>query len=107
MSEEVEQLRVQLAGCGVVASCNTRASLAQQMPEKGAYGHSQSLENVYDASLREIHERERADAYRAAIIKIIPLTNRAALETMAGQLHDGPFRDPELVELLTEAANKA
>lgn len=105
--KEIEQLQVQLAGCGVLAHCNTRESLKQQMPEKYAYGWSQSLQDVYDGAVREINERERADAYRAAIEKIIPLASPEVLTALASLLHDGPYRDPKLVEILTEAAKKA
>ncbi len=105
-TSEVEQLRVQLAGCGVVAMCNTREALKQQMPSRDSYGYSQSLQDVYDGALREIQERERADALQAAIIKIIPAANKETLLALASEFHDGPVRFPKLVEQLTEAANK-
>lgn len=57
VTDEIEQLRVQLAGCGVIAMCNTEESLATQMPEKGAYGWSASLAEVERAVRREIAMR--------------------------------------------------
>lgn len=62
---EVEQLRVQLAGCGVIAGCNTRRSLSEQMPTPDAYGYSASLLDVAKAVTREMNERERADKAEA------------------------------------------
>jgi len=105
-TSEVEQLRVQLAGCGVIAMSNTRKALAQQMPVRGAYGYSASLQDVYEGVLREIEHRESSEALQAAIAKIIPLANKETLLALAGEFHDGPVRFPTLVEQLTEAANK-
>lgn len=105
-TSQEEQLRVQLAGCGVIAHCNTREALKQQMPPKGAYGYSQSLQDVHDGVLREIDERERAGAYREAIKKIAPLANKETLQSLASVFHDGPYRDPQLVELLHAASLK-
>lgn len=64
---EVEQLRVQLAGCGVIAMCNTRESLAKQMPERGAYGWSVSLEECRNAVEREMALRERLESTAPAM----------------------------------------
>ena len=102
--KEIEQLQVQLAGCGVLAHCNTRESLKQQMPERYAYGWSQSLQDVYDGAVREINERERADALEAAILSLAPVLSKEKLLDLAGQFHDGPVRIPKLVEKLTEEA---
>ena len=57
----LEQCRVQLAGCGVIAGCNTRTTLAEQMPTPDAYGYSASLLAVGKAVTREMNERERAE----------------------------------------------
>ncbi|WJJ54962.1 hypothetical protein [Xanthomonas phage RTH11] len=105
-TSEVEQLRVQLAGCGVVAMCNTRETLKQQMPSRESFGYSQSLQEVHDGVLREINERERAGAYREAIEKIAPLANKETLMALASTFHDGPYRDPQLVEILHAASQK-
>lgn len=62
---EREQCRVQLAGCGVIAGCNTRSTLAEQMPTPDAYGYSASLLDVAKAVTREMNERERAERAEA------------------------------------------
>jgi gamma-glutamyl phosphate reductase len=58
---EIEQLRVQLAGCGVVAKCNTETSRAKQKCEQGDYGWSQSYQDVSNAVDREIKLRYAID----------------------------------------------
>jgi len=58
---EIEQLRVQLAGCGVVAMCNTETSRAKQKCEQGDYGWSQSYQDVANAVDREIKLRHALD----------------------------------------------
>lgn len=55
---EVEQLRVQLAGCGVAAMQNTESSKSQRAV-KGDYGYSESYADVCRAVDREIEHRER------------------------------------------------
>lgn len=67
---EVERLRVQLAGCGVIAHSNTHKALDGQMPSPGAYGWSLSLADVHAAVLREIQERERADAAERRVAEL-------------------------------------
>lgn len=59
---DLEQCRVQLAGCGVIAGCNTRTTLAEQLPTPDSYGYSASLLDVAKAVTREMNERERAEA---------------------------------------------
>lgn len=54
---EIEQLRVQLAGCGVAAMCNTLKSREQQKCVEGDYGWSQSYQDVVTAVGREINLR--------------------------------------------------
>ena len=54
---EIEQLRVQLAGCGVAAMCNTVQSRKQQKCVQGDYGWSQSYQDVVNAVEREISFR--------------------------------------------------
>ena len=58
----LEQCRVQLAACGVIAGCNTRTTLAEQLPTPDSYGYSASLLDVARAVTREMNERERAEA---------------------------------------------
>lgn len=72
--DEKDQLRVQLAGCGVAAMCNTEESKKHRC-ERGDYGWSASYEDVCNAVDREISLRykldwamgmlERADNYLA------------------------------------------
>jgi len=59
---EIERLRVQLAGCGVAAMCNTKQSREQQKCVEGAYGWSQSYQDVVNAVGREIDLREKLQA---------------------------------------------
>lgn len=68
--EELERLRVQLAGCGVVAGCNTRQSLSEKMPTPDAYGYSASLLSVAKCVTREMNERERAERLEAELAKL-------------------------------------
>lgn len=58
LQEEVEQLRVQLAGCGVAAMQNTRDSVALRA-KPGDYGWSASYGDVCAAVDREMDLRER------------------------------------------------
>ncbi len=62
LKAEAEQLRVQLAGCGVAALSNTRKSMAEQEVKPGGYGYSASYGDVLRAVTREIEWRERAEA---------------------------------------------
>lgn len=63
---DVEQLRVQLAACGVAAFGNTREALEQAKElAPGAYGYSASYADVVKAIEREVNERERADRAEA------------------------------------------
>lgn len=62
---EIEQLRVQLAGCGVAAMQNTLES-AKERAKEGDYGWSQSYADVCVAVDREIDLRKRlAEAEKA------------------------------------------
>lgn len=54
---EVEQLRVQLAGCGVAAMQNTEKSIKARIKE-GDYGYSTSYAFVCKAVDKEIRYRE-------------------------------------------------
>lgn len=60
LKREVEQLRVQLAGCGVVAMQNTRSSVALRCVT-GEYGWSASYDDVCQAVDREMELRERLE----------------------------------------------
>lgn len=61
LKEEVEQLRVQLAGCGVAAMQNTRDSVALRA-KPGDYGWSASYGDVCAAVDREMDLRERLES---------------------------------------------
>ena len=74
----LEQCRVQLAGCGGIAGCNTRTTLAEQLPTPDAYGYSESLLYVAKAVTREMNERERAERAEAENAKL-----RTALQRIA------------------------
>jgi hypothetical protein len=50
----LEQERFRLAGCGVIADCNTEDALAERLPAEGAYGDSASLRDVERAVRREM-----------------------------------------------------
>lgn len=67
---EIGQLRVQLAGCGVAAMCNTRESMQEQLVEKGAYGYSASYQDVVDAVNREISLREQLTASQQQVAEL-------------------------------------
>ena len=65
LREEVEQLRVQLAGCGVAAMQNTEQSKASRA-KPGDYGYSESYGDVCRAVDREIALRERIEQMEPA-----------------------------------------
>lgn len=56
LESEIEQLRVQLAGCGVAAMQNTAESIKDRAVE-GDYGYSASYSDVCKAVDREIRYR--------------------------------------------------
>lgn len=64
---EAEQLRVQLAACGVAALCNTDESRATHSVERGAYGWSDSYEQVCRAVWREMALRAEVEKLRDAV----------------------------------------
>lgn len=72
--EEIEHLRVQLAGCGVAAMQNTAESIKDRAKE-GDYGYSASYSDVCKAVDREIR-------YRNGLHKIahIPAFNSTEVE---------------------------
>lgn len=70
LKSELEQTRVQLAGCGVAAMCNTRESMQEQLVEKGAYGYSASYQDVVDAVNREISLREQLTASQQEVERL-------------------------------------
>jgi len=59
LRENIEQLQVQLAACGVAAMCNTAQSRGQQECVVGDYGWSQSYQDVVNAVGREIALRDQ------------------------------------------------
>jgi len=67
LQEEIEHLRVQLAGCGVAAMCNTLESMEQQCVDRDAYGWSASYGDVLEAVKREIKYREALKAQLALV----------------------------------------
>lgn len=67
---DLEQTRVQLAGCGVIAMCNTENSLREQMPAPGSYGYSASLADVKRAVRREIVLRAAAQEALAVLTRL-------------------------------------
>ena len=67
---DLEQTRVQLAGCGVIAGCNTENSLREQMPAPGSYGYSASLADVKRAVRREIVLRAAATEALAVLTRL-------------------------------------
>lgn len=67
LREEVEQLRVQLAGCGVAAMQNTEATIKDRLAD-GDYGYSASYSDVCKAVDREM-------LYRGALEKLAKLGN--------------------------------
>lgn len=74
MQKEVEQLRVQLAGCGVAALQNTESS-KEQRAKRGDYGYSESYADVCRAVDREIELRTQNAKLRDALEKLARLGN--------------------------------
>jgi len=66
LRKDIEQLRVQLAACGVAAMCNTAQSRGQQKCAEGDYGWSQSsYQDAVNAVGREIALRDQPQAAQA------------------------------------------
>jgi len=65
LRENIEQLQVQLAGCGVAAMCNTAQSRGQQECVEGDYGWSQSYQDVVNVVGGEIALRDQLQAVQA------------------------------------------
>jgi hypothetical protein len=57
LEKDIEQLRVQLAGCGVAAMQNTERTIKARAKE-GDYGYSASYSDVCKAVDREMRYRE-------------------------------------------------
>jgi hypothetical protein len=90
LRDENEQLRVQLAGCGVVALGNTIKAVKQRV-SKGDYGWSASYGDVCDAVDREMRLR---DALKIAT---------AAMKTCVGyEPFEGSLEPRKLSEALKE-----
>ncbi len=64
LSDDVDQLRCQLAGCGVAALENTVGSRSRRAV-RGDYGHSASYEDVCNAVDREIALREENERLKS------------------------------------------
>lgn len=73
---ELEQTRVQLAGCGVAALCNTRESMVKQIVGHDAYGYSASYQDVLDAVGREIKLREMNESIELQLAEARKETDR-------------------------------
>lgn len=67
LKAELEQTRVQLAGCGVAAMCNTRKSMTEQLCKPGDYGYSASYQDVLNSVNREIEMREERDRLKGEL----------------------------------------
>lgn len=61
---------MQLAGCGVIAMCNTENSLRGQMLAPGTYGYSVRLADVERAVRREIALRAAATYAHAVLTRL-------------------------------------
>jgi hypothetical protein len=97
LNAEIEQLRVQLAGCGVAAMSNTRETLARQAKIKpGDYGWSASYGDALKTVEREICLREERDQLKARIAELenvlIAIRSQMCWEADRDQLTNG-FRD--------------
>lgn len=66
---ELEQERVKLAGCGVVAMSDTPESAARQRPKPGDYGWSASADDVARRVDECIALRERVARLREALVQ--------------------------------------
>ena len=83
---ELEQTRVQLAGCGVAAKQNTEKSRTFRVLQD-SYGWSASYADVCDAVDREIELRAERDMYKEAleeISKLFPKLNERHLVLARG-----------------------
>ena len=67
----LKQCQMQLAACGVIAGCNTRTTLSEQLPTPGSYSYSASLRDVAKAVTRERKERERAERAEAKLAALL------------------------------------
>ena len=87
LREDIEQLRVQLAACGVAAMCNTKQSRGQQKCVVGDYGWSQSYQDVVNAVGREIALRDQLQAAQAENERLSALAAQhlADQELLVGQ----------------------
>lgn len=76
---EVEQLTVQLAGCGVAALGNAESS-KEHRAKRGDYGYSESYAEVCRAVDREIELRAQLEAARADAARMREAVEDAAYE---------------------------
>lgn len=81
LGEELEQCRVQLAGCGVAAMANTKDAIVRLRLSAGDYGWSASYSDVCDAVDREMRYREALE--RIASGKVDDCV-KVAQEALAG-----------------------
>jgi predicted mannosyl-3-phosphoglycerate phosphatase (HAD superfamily) len=75
---ELERLRLQLAGCGVIALANTDESLAKETTGIPEDIWCASMADVRDASLREIKERKRAEQAEARLNQLLDVLQEIA-----------------------------
>jgi di/tripeptidase len=110
LNEQVEQLRVQLAGCGVAALQNTEYS-KKDRAKKGVYGWSQSYQDVCDAVDREIEYRAAAEKLAEALefyshkksYSMIDEGRNYNVEYVCYELNPQTYNDDELGTLAKKA----
>jgi|APFre7841882654_1041346.scaffolds.fasta_scaffold180068_1 hypothetical protein len=96
LNNEIEQLRVQLAGCGVAAMCNTHESVKKQSIPEGSYGWSASYGDVIEAVKREIVLREELEKLKSGENVIDNFTSWLEIIENAIKLDDKAPNDFEI-----------
>ena len=107
LKAELEQTRVQLAGCGVAALCNTRESMAMQIVGHDAYGYSASYQDVLDAVGREINLREMNEALERQLAEVTAKYNDVCtierVDLLKQQLAEARAENERLKDKLSDA----